>query len=38
MLYHAISFLCGVVFTIVAEFVAVYFYGRRAANRKSSEK
>ena len=35
MLHYAITFILGMVTTIIVEFVAVYFYGRRAANRKS---
>ncbi len=31
---YVISFLCGVVLTVIAEIVAVYYYGRRAAKRK----
>ena len=35
---YVIAFLGGVLFTIIAEFVAVYFYGRKAANKKAQEQ
>lgn len=33
-----LSFAGGVLFTVIAEFIAVYFYGRKAANKKAQEK
>jgi hypothetical protein len=36
-MYYIASFIGGVIVTIIAEFIAVYFYGRRAANRKGQE-
>lgn len=37
-MYYIASFIGGVIVTIIAEFIAVYFYGRRAANRKKEQK
>lgn len=35
---YIITFIGGILFTIIAEFVAVYFYGRKAANKKAQKK
>lgn len=37
-MYYIASFLFGIVFTIIAEFIAVYIYGRRAANERAQKK
>lgn len=38
MQYYVIAFILGVIFTIIAEFVAVYFYGRSAAERRAKQQ
>ncbi len=35
---YILTFAGGVFFTVIAEFVAVYFYGRKAANKKAQEQ
>jgi hypothetical protein len=34
----ALSFVGGVIFTIIVEFVALYSYSRKAANKKAQEQ
>lgn len=37
-MYYIASFIGGIIVTIIAEFIAVYFYGRKAAERKGIKK
>lgn len=35
---YILTFVGGILFTIIVEFIAVYIYGRKAANKKVQEQ